>query len=79
MFRIIHRARARQRSVVITLLDLKNAFGEVHHTIISKVLLYHHISIPIQTLVENLYTGFTVASKFLYYLVSVGGYVYQSG
>ena len=31
MAHIIDRARARQRSLVVTLLDLKNAFGEVHH------------------------------------------------
>ena len=58
MAHIIDRARARQRSLVITLLDLKNAFGEVHHNLISKVLRYHHIPIPIQTLIENLYTDF---------------------
>ena len=28
---LINQARAKQRSIVITLLDLKNAFGEVHH------------------------------------------------
>ena len=28
---IINKARTKQRSLVITLLDLKNAFGEVHH------------------------------------------------
>ena len=31
---IINKARIRQRSVVITLLDLKNAFSEVHHNLI---------------------------------------------
>ena len=31
---IINKARIRQRSVVITLLDLKNAFGEIHHNLI---------------------------------------------
>ena len=28
---IVNKARTKQRSLVITLLDLKNAFGEVHH------------------------------------------------
>ena len=28
---LINKARLKQRSVIITLLDLKNAFGEVHH------------------------------------------------
>ena len=36
MANIIDKARKRQRSVVITLLDLKNAFGEVHHNLIQK-------------------------------------------
>ncbi len=31
MANIINKARSKQRSLVITLLDLKNAFGEVHH------------------------------------------------
>ena len=40
---ILNQARTKQRSLVITLLDLKNAFGEVHHNVIQFVLCYHHI------------------------------------
>jgi len=58
MAHIIDRARVRQRSLVITLLDLKNAFGEVHHNLLSEVLRYHHIPIHVQNLIKNLYTGF---------------------
>ena len=43
MAHIINKARIKQRSVVITLLDLKNAFGEVHHNLISEVLCYYHV------------------------------------
>ena len=43
MTNIINQAKIKQRSVVITLLDLKNAFGEVHHNLIQSVLDYHHI------------------------------------
>ena len=43
MAHIINQARTKQRSVVITLLDLKNVFGEVHHNLIQSVLCYHHI------------------------------------
>ena len=43
MSQIINKVRIKQRSVVITLLDLKNAFGEVHHNLIPAVLKYHHI------------------------------------
>ena len=55
---IINKARLEQRSVVITLLDLKNAFGEVHHNLIKSVLDYHHIPDTIQNLVVSLYTDF---------------------
>ena len=40
---IINQARTKQRSLVITLLDLKNAFGEINHNLINSVLGYHHI------------------------------------
>ena len=42
MANIINKARNKQRSLVITLLDLKNAFGEVHHNLITSVLDYQH-------------------------------------
>ncbi len=38
---ILNQARTKQHSLVITLLDLKNAFGEVHHVI--QFVCYHHI------------------------------------
>ena len=43
MANIINKARIKQRSLVITLLDLKNAFGEFHHNLISSIIDYHHI------------------------------------
>ena len=58
MGHIINKARTKQRSLIVTLLDLKNAFGEVHHNLISSVLSYHHIPDGIQSLVTNLYTDF---------------------
>ena len=44
MSHIINHSRKQQRSVTITLIDPKNAFGEVHHSLIQSVLRYHHIS-----------------------------------
>jgi hypothetical protein len=38
MANIINKARIKQRSLVITLLDLKNAFGEVHHNLVTPYL-----------------------------------------
>ena len=58
MGHISNKARLKQRSVVSTLLDLNNAFGEVHHNLINSVLSYHHIPQTVQLLIANLYTGF---------------------
>ncbi|XP_065066053.1 uncharacterized protein LOC135691968 [Rhopilema esculentum] len=58
MASIINKARIKQRAVVITLLDLKNAFGEVHHNLIPAVLRYHHIPEHIQNIICSLYADF---------------------
>ena len=58
MVHIINNARLKQRSLIITLLDLQNAFGGVHHNLISEVLKYHHIPPHIMILVKSLYRGF---------------------
>ncbi len=39
----------------IILLDLRNAFGEVHHKLIQAVLQYHQIPDHFQNCIENLY------------------------
>ena len=58
MAHIINTARIKQRSVIITLLDLKNAFGELHHNLIYEVLQYHHLPREISDLIQSLYTNF---------------------
>ena len=58
MAHITNKARRKQGSLVITLLDLKNAFGEVHHNLIRKVFSYHHIPEEMQQLIGNLYPDF---------------------
>jgi hypothetical protein len=60
---IINHARIKQRQVIVTLLDLKNAFGEIDHDIVMKTLEYHHIPNRIQKLLKSYYTN---------YLISVG-------
>ena len=52
---IIKNAKNKQRQLVVTLFDLKNAFGEVHHSLLTTVLKYHHIPEPIINLVSSLY------------------------
>ena len=58
MIRIIDHSRKQQRSVTITLTDLKNASGEVHHSLIQSVLRYHYIPDEINCLVKILYSDF---------------------
>ena len=58
MANIINKARIKQRSLVVTLLDLKNAFGEVHHNLITSVLDYHHIPEHVKLIIKSLYTDF---------------------
>lgn len=48
----------KQRSLVITLLDLKNAFGKVHLNSIQPALDYHHTLDHIKLLLKSLYTDF---------------------
>ena len=58
MANVINNARIKQRSLVITLLDLKNAFGKVHHNLITSVLDYHHIPEHVKLIIKSLYTDF---------------------
>ena len=50
---VINNARVKQRSLHVTLLDLKNAFGEVNHNLLDCVFEYHHILIKVRTLVRD--------------------------
>ena len=77
---IINKARTKQRSLVITLLDLKNAFGEVHHNLIQTALDYQHIPDHVKLLVKSLYTGFKTSiinDEFRTPFVSIGSRVLQ--
>ena len=80
MANIINKARIKQRSLVITLLDLKNAFGEVHHNLIQSVLDYHHIPFHVKDIIRSLYTDFktsVITSEFRTPFVTVGRGVLQ--
>ena len=75
-----NKARIRQRSVVITLLDLKNAFGEIHHNLVQSVLDYHHIPDHIKFVIKSLYTDFQtsiITSEFRTPFMTVGRGVLQ--
>ena len=80
MAHIINTARIKQGSVVITLLDLKNAFGEVHHNLIREVLEYHYIPDHVKNLINSLYTDFQtsiITEKFSTHFITVGRGVLQ--
>ena len=80
MANIINKARSKQRSLIITLLDLKNAFGEIHHNLLKCVLDYHHIPEHIKLILNDLYTDFKtsiITSSFQTPFIPVGRGVLQ--
>ena len=58
---IVNHARKKQRSIIIMLLDLKNAFGQVRHNLLLSILKDHHIPDHIINLVKSLYTNYQLA------------------
>ena len=63
---VINQARSRQRSVVITLFDLQNGLGEVHHNLIKSVLGYHKIPDHIQNMINSFYILFNISLQLSY-------------
>ena len=77
---VINNATVKQRSLHVTLLDLKNAFFEVNHNLLDCVFEYHHIPIKVRTLVRDLYTDFSTAIAFDAFMkdfILVGRWVLQ--
>ena len=80
MAHLINTARRKQRSLVITLIDLKNAFGEVHHNLIKEVNNYHKIPQPISDVIDSLYKEFNtsiITPEFRTPFIEVGRGVLQ--
>ena len=60
--RMLRDAKRKQRSIIISLMDFKNAFGSVHHNLIRLALHYHHLPSVFSELFSNIYNSFmTVA------------------
>ena len=57
---MINHARKRQRDLVITLIDLRNAFCDVHHSLLRRVLDFHHIPHELRELILEMYRDFYV-------------------
>ena len=64
---IMSDAKRHQRGLVVTLLDLKNAFGEVQHDLIRTALKYHHVPESFVELFNSIYNGastsFSIGAK----------------
>ena len=58
---MINNARIKQHGCVITLLDLKNAFGAVNHNLLVETLKIHHVPDNIVTLITSLCTDYTIS------------------
>ena len=54
---LMHDAKRNMRCLVVTLLDLKNAFGEVHHNLIRASLAFHNVPSLFIDIFNNIYTG----------------------
>ena len=50
---VINNAGKSQRSLIVTLLDLRNAFGEVHHNLTDCVLEHHHVPEDVREIVKT--------------------------
>ena len=80
MSNVINTARIKQKSLVISLLDLKNAFEGVHHGLIAGVLEYYHIPDRIWLLVRSLYSYFQtsiITNSFQTPYITVGHGILQ--
>ena len=80
MAHLLNTARRKQRSLVIALIDLKNAFGEVHHNLIKEVNNYHKIPQPISDVIDSLYKEFNtsiITPEFCTPFIEVGRGVLQ--
>ena len=65
---IIRHAKLKQRTLVVTPLDLNNAFGEVHHNLIMEILEYHHMPNEVQNMISDLYGNFTTKIAYKDYI-----------
>ena len=57
---LLKNQKRHNRDIFIILLDLKNAFGEVHHSLIKFSLEQHHVQSEIISLIMSQYSDFLV-------------------
>ena len=58
-------AKLKQRNLIVTLIDLKNAFGKVDHQFLRKTLSFHNIPVSIIDFIVCAYDDFylSITSK----------------
>ena len=72
---VIVNARIKQRYLFASLLDLKDAFGEVHHNLVPEILRYHRIPDHIEQRILSIYSNFQtsmVANSFQTPFITLG-------
>lgn len=55
--RILKEARSRHRSIAVAWLDLANAYGSMHHSLIQFSLKHYHAPSNFSSIVDHLYSG----------------------
>ena len=55
-------AKRNNRSLIVTLMDLKNAFGEIDHDLIRISLSYHHLPSFFANIFNDIYSGATISA-----------------
>ena len=58
---LLKKQKRHNRDIYVVLLDLKNAFGEVHHSLLKFALNYHHIPQETITLILSQYSNFGIS------------------
>ena len=61
---LISTAKREQRSITIALMDLRNAFGEVHHKLIAEALKFHHVPVELIDIFQSTVSTKTTALPF---------------
>ena len=58
---LLRDAKHAQREITVVLLDLRNAFGSVHHNLIRSALRYHHLPDIFLKLFNSIYSNSRVS------------------
>ena len=58
---LMNHAKNKQRSLNVSLIDLRNAFGEVNHKFLEKALKFHHLPEHMIDLILDLYNDYKIS------------------